>query len=57
MTYSTDKVQYISVILFFLKNNYNSVQIRKNIKNIKDIKDIFNVSLSIVKTKKILFFS
>ena len=47
MTYSTDEVQYIlNLFCFFQKNNYNSIQIRKNIKN------IFNVSLSTVKTKK-----
>jgi transposase len=43
MTYSTDEVQYIlNLFCFFQKNNYNSIQIRKN------IKDIFNVSLSTV---------
>ncbi len=40
MTYSADEVKYIlNLFYFFQKNNYNSVQIRKN------IKDIFNVSL------------
>jgi len=43
MTYSTDEVQYIlNLFCFFQKNNYNTIQIRKN------IKDIFNVSLSTV---------
>ena len=43
MTYSTDNVQYIlNLFCFFQKNNYNSIEIRKNIKN------IFNVSLSTV---------
>jgi len=43
MTYSKDEVQYIlNLFSFFKKNNYNSIQIRKNIKN------IFNVSLSTV---------
>ena len=43
MTYSADEVQCIlNLFCFFQKNNYNSVQIRKN------IKDIFNVSLSTV---------
>ena len=31
MTYSTDEVQYIlNLFCFFQKNNYNSVQIKKN---------------------------
>ena len=43
MTYSTDNVQYIlNLFCFFQKKNYNSIEIRKNIKN------IFNVSLSTV---------
>jgi transposase len=43
MTYSPSEIQYIlNLFIFFQKNNYNSIKIRKN------IKEIFNVSLSTI---------